>query len=319
MTTLTLVETENGKISEASLEALTLARRLGAPLEAVVFGDTPHAGLGAYGVATVHVVAHEQLTTYAPQAWAASLAQLGEQSHSQAIVAAGSERGHEVLAHLAARLGLPMAANCTDVLPGEPFVVTRLRWGGSLLEEAALDGPVKLLTVAPHALAAEPAAEAREAAVKPFTPALSDGDLRVSVSRRVEAESGKVSLAEARVVVGGGRGVGSAEGFQALEELAGLLGGAVGGSRVATSLGWRPHADQVGQTGTRIAPELYIACGISGAIQHMVGCKSAKRLLVINTDREAPIVSKADYAVIGDLHQVLPAISAAIRKARGVQ
>jgi electron transfer flavoprotein alpha subunit len=110
--------------------------------------------------------------------------------------------------------------------------------------------------------------------------------------------------------------VGSAEGFRLLEELAALLDGAVGGSRVVTSLGWRPHADQVGQTGTRIAPDLYIACGISGAIQHMVGCKGAKRLLVINTDRDAPIVGKADYAVIGDLHQVLPALSAAIRQAR---
>jgi electron transfer flavoprotein alpha subunit len=110
--------------------------------------------------------------------------------------------------------------------------------------------------------------------------------------------------------------VGGADGFRALEELAGLLGGAVGGSRVATSLGWRPHADQVGQTGTRIAPELYIACGISGAIQHMVGCKSAKHILAINSDPEAPIIARADYAILGDLHQVVPALSAAIRQAR---
>jgi electron transfer flavoprotein alpha subunit len=111
--------------------------------------------------------------------------------------------------------------------------------------------------------------------------------------------------------------VGSPEGFAVLEELATLLGGAVGGSRVATNLGWRPHADQIGQTGTRIAPDLYIACGISGAIQHWVGCKGAKRILAINTDAEAPMVTKADYAVIGDLHETLPAVIAEIKKLKG--
>jgi electron transfer flavoprotein alpha subunit len=116
------------------------------------------------------------------------------------------------------------------------------------------------------------------------------------------------------VVVSGGRGVGSAEKFAVLEELAALLGGAVGGSRVVTNLGWRPHADQVGQTGTRVAPDLYIACGISGAIQHWVGCKASKHILAINTDPEAPMVTKADYAVIGDLHEVLPALVAEIKR-----
>jgi electron transfer flavoprotein alpha subunit len=119
------------------------------------------------------------------------------------------------------------------------------------------------------------------------------------------------------VVVGGGRGVGGPDGFGALEELAGLLGGAVGCSRVATSAGWRPHHDQIGQTGSRIAPELYIACGISGASQHMVGARGAKRILAINSDRDAPMVAQADYAIIGDLHQVVPAISEAVRAARG--
>jgi electron transfer flavoprotein alpha subunit len=121
-------------------------------------------------------------------------------------------------------------------------------------------------------------------------------------------------LTDARVVVGGGRGVGGAEGFAALEELAGLLGGAVGGSRVVTNLGWRSHADQIGQTGARIAPELYIACGISGAIQHIVGCRGAKRILAINTDPHAPMVARADYAVIGDVQEVVPAVVAELRR-----
>jgi electron transfer flavoprotein alpha subunit len=143
---------------------------------------------------------------------------------------------------------------------------------------------------------------------------LSDRDLAVDVTSREASERGGISLADAKVVVGGGRGVGSTEGFADLEELAALLGGAVGGSRVVTSAGWRPHADQIGQTGLRIAPDLYIASGISGAIQHIVGCKAAKHILAINTDPEAPIMGVADYAVIGDLHTIIPAISAEIRR-----
>ena len=146
---------------------------------------------------------------------------------------------------------------------------------------------------------------------------VADADLRSRVVSRVAPEAGKVSLADARVVVGGGRGVGSGAAFDQLVELAGLLGGAVGVSRVVTSAGWRPHAEQVGQTGTRIAPDLYIACGISGAIQHIVGCKAAKAILVINTDRDAPIMARASYAVIGDLHTVVPAISAEVRRVAG--
>jgi electron transfer flavoprotein alpha subunit len=136
------------------------------------------------------------------------------------------------------------------------------------------------------------------------------------VTETVGASTGGISLADAKVVVSGGRGTGSTEGFVVVEELAGLLGAAVGCSRAVTMAGWRPHTHQVGQTGTKIAPDLYIACGISGATQHMAGCKGAKRILAINADREAPILASADYAVIGDMHEILPALSAAIRAAR---
>ena len=135
---------------------------------------------------------------------------------------------------------------------------------------------------------------------------------------RVDTSTGGLSLAEAPVVVSGGRGVGSAEGFAPLEELAGLLGGVVGCSRAVTSAGWRPHTDQVGQTGTKISPELYIPCGISGATQHMAGCKGAKKLLAINSDPEAPIMASADYAVIGDVLEIVPAITAELRRVRGM-
>jgi electron transfer flavoprotein alpha subunit len=150
--------------------------------------------------------------------------------------------------------------------------------------------------------------------VHDFSPTLTDEHFRVRMTRREGTTSGAARLDTARVVVGGGRGVGSKEGFAALEELAALLGGAVGGSRVVTNLGWRSHADQIGQTGARIAPELYIACGISGAIQHIVGCKAAKRILAINTDKDAPMVARADYAVIGDVQEILPAVVQELRR-----
>ena len=168
--------------------------------------------------------------------------------------------------------------------------------------------------MAPHAVSADERAGAPAAMVVAFSPSIAAADLVVRVSGHEPPSKGSISLTDAKVVVGGGRGVGSAAAFSELEELAGLLGGAVGVSRVVTSNGWRPHTEQVGQTGQRIAPDLYIACGISGAIQHIVGCKSAKRILAINTDAESPIMALADYAVIGDLHQVVPAISAEIRR-----
>ncbi|HUM68422.1 MAG TPA: electron transfer flavoprotein subunit alpha/FixB family protein, partial [Chloroflexota bacterium] len=237
------------------------------------------------------------------------------------VLAAGTERGNEVMAYVGAKLGVAMAANVTAAstgsaqagIPGDDYRVTRQRWGGSLLEEAWLKGSPKLLTTVPQAIVAE-TVEGGVVEVRPFSPNLNASDLLVKVYGRTQPESGKVTLADARVVVSGGRGVGSAEGFAVLEELADLLDGAVGGSRVATNLGWRPHTAQVGQTGTRVAPDLYIACGISGAIQHWVGCKSAKHILAINTDPDVPMVTKADYAVIGDLHEILPALIAELRR-----
>jgi electron transfer flavoprotein alpha subunit len=334
MTVLCLVERDGDGVADVSLRALTFARSLAAPtassapsapsapdteaqpgdgsasmyqkagysapggtfmaadgdaaVAAVVFGgpaEVPVTDLSGYGVTDAYAVESGELTGYAPQAWARALAGLAAELSATAVVAAGTDRGHEVMAHLGAITGLPMAANCASAA---------------------------LLTVAVDAVAAVPAEHPARAAVHAYQPALDEADLRVTATESAE-RSGGVSLATARVVVGGGRGVGGPDGFGTLEELAGLLGGVVGVSRVVTSEGWRPHKQQVGQTGTRISPELYLACGISGAIQHMAGCLSAKRIVAVNTDPDAPIISHADYAVIGDLNQVIPALVAAIR------
>jgi electron transfer flavoprotein alpha subunit len=278
---------------ELSQQAVTFAGQLGGDLSAVA------------------ISADED---YAPAAWAQTLVELAQERGATAVVGPGTDRGNEVLAHVAAKLDQPMSANCMSVTAGEPATVIRMRWGGSLLEEAQVHGAPLLLTVAPHAVAATPASDVDVVAV---SGSASDADRVVRVTETVPASSAGVSLADADVVVSGGRGVGSSEGFSVIEELAALLGGAVGCSRAVTSAGWRPHSDQVGQTGTKISPEIYIACGISGATQHMAGCKGAKRLLAINPDGDASIFASADYAVIGDLHEVVPAISAEIRKVRG--
>jgi electron transfer flavoprotein alpha subunit len=267
--------------------------------------------LGAYGVDTVHIAEHEHLSSYAPAAWAACLDQLTDQVQPDAVVAAGTNRGNEVLSHLAARRDIPFAANCIAV--GSDGTVTRVRWGGSLLEEARINSDLQLLSVAPHMVEAT-TVNGGTASVQRFEPDLQEPVVRVV--EHAETPSAGISLAEAKVVVSGGRGVGSADGFGMLEELAGLLNAAVGCSRVVTMAGWRPHTDQVGQTGTKVAPDLYIACGISGATQHIAGCKGAKKILAINSDAEAPILSSADYAVIGDLAEIVPAITAELRKAQ---
>jgi electron transfer flavoprotein alpha subunit len=320
---LALVDHDRGKLNELSLQMVTLARQLAArantSVEAILVGAEARPlaeRLQAFGVSVVHLAQHDDLGDYAPGAWAQSTIAVISAASPDAILAPGSERGNEVLAHVAARLSLPLATNCTAVELGETCRLTRMRWGGSLLEEATLSGTPKLLTVAPHAVAAE-AAPSPALTVRELVPLLTDNDVRVRVGARVAPSRDAISLAEARVVVGGGRGVGGAEEFAVLEELAALLKGAVGCSRAVTSLGWRPHSDQIGQTGARIAPDLYIACGVSGAIQHMVGCKGAKHILAINTDPEANIVTSADCAVIGDLHEVVPAIVAELKKARG--
>jgi len=340
VTVLCLVELDGTGAADASLRALTFAREVAGPggqLAVAVFGEDgalaggaqaggAQAGgapageeLAAYGVTDAYVTGPGQVAGYAPVAWARVLAGLASQTGADAVLAAGTDRGSEVMAHLGALTGLPMAANCVSASRGPggagTWQIVRQRWAGLLLEDAELESSPALATVATDTVAPVPAAAPATLAVHAHQPELADGDLAVRATESA-TRSGGVSLATARVVVGGGRGVGGPDGFAPLEELASLLGGVVGVSRVVTSEGWRPHKQQVGQTGTKITPELYLACGISGAIQHIAGCASAKHIVAVNSDPAAPILSHAEYAVIGDLHKVIPALVAAI-KARG--
>ncbi len=317
---LVLVDHDRGELDQLSLRALTAARKLGQDVEAIVIGKegAALAGIvGEYGAKVLHVASHANLTDYTPMASGRALKDLVEKLKPAAVLAAGSPRGNEQLAHLAAFLDLPMAAECSEITLGSPHHVLRARWAGNLIESANVHADLLIASVL--AFSTEPeSANGSAATVVDFEPALEPSDYAVKVLSRDAGESkGGVTLVDAKVIVSGGRGVGGPDGFGQIEELANLLGGTVGCSRVVTSSGWRPHAEQVGQTGTKVAPDLYIAAGISGAMQHIAGMKNSKTIVVINTDPEAPILSYADYAIIGDLHQVIPALTSAIRQAKG--
>ena len=310
---LVVVEHDRGTMSPASWEALAAGRGLG-ETHALTIGEAADGlveQIGVFGATTVHQVHDDLLADYGPEAWGEAVAQAITSLSPSMVLATGTDRGNEVMAQAAARLDLPMVANVIEFNDDE---LVRVRWGGSLLERCTLDASIKLVTIAHHAFAA--AESPTTATAAPLAVELDPVVGRTIVRDRVERAAG-VTLSTAPVVVSGGRGVGSADGFAPLQELATALGGVVGCSRAVTNLGWRNHTDQVGQTGTRIAPDIYIACGISGAIQHWVGAMASKKILAINIDPEANMVTKADYAVIGDLHQVVPAITAEIQRRRG--
>ncbi len=320
MSVLVAIEHDRGHLSTGSLEALTSARAiaggLGAPVHAAVMGEGAEltfTQLGEYGAEAIHHLTSPNLGDYNPEAWGQALNAAVGNSGPAVVMASGTDRGNELMAQLAARADLPFVANCVDVAP-DVTSMTRSQWGGALHEEATLTADTKLISMAPHTVEASPANAA--GTVTEMAVDIDDSLARSVIKDRVVLSEG-ITLATAPVVVSGGRAVGSEEAFAPLEELAGELGGKVGCSRAVTNNGWRPHSDQVGQTGTRIAPTIYIASGISGATQHWVGAMGSKNILAINTDPEANMVVKAGWAVIGDLHEVIPAITEEVRKRRG--
>ncbi|RBP62242.1 electron transfer flavoprotein alpha subunit [Brevibacterium sanguinis] len=346
--TLVFVETEDpatpatGGVQLTSAEAVTFARTRAAaldggasgeagaaagadgsgsgdsgssPLEVAVIGELTEAArdrLAHLGVARIHHIDSPDLHAYSAAAWAQALVDIAPAQGT--ILASGTPRGMEIMAHVAARLGARMAAN---VVAADDQGLLRQVLGGAAFERLRLSGAVRVLTIAGHACDPEDTTPS-DPEVLTHSPAATEADLRTRVVRtEVEEADDTSGLTQAKVVVGAGRGVGSADGFGEVLELVDHLGGALGVSRVVTSLGWRPHAEQVGQTGSRIAPDVYIACGISGAIQHWAGVQGAKTIIAINTDEEATMVQRADYAIIGDLHEVVAAVNEEITRRRG--
>ena len=310
---LVLVDHVDGEVKKVTLELLTLANRLGEA--AAVWVGPGYEGakdkLGEYGAGKVYVAADEELTSYVVAPKAALLAQLVSEKSPAAVLVAATGEGKEIAGRLAVKTGSGVLTDVVDVTDG--FVGEHSIFGGGIIAHARVKTGTPIIAVRPNSVAPEAA---------PATPveeqvsvALSDADKGAKIVEKVVQEKGeRPDLTEAAIVVSGGRGVGGAENFKIIEGLADSLGGAVGASRAATDAGWYPHSFQVGQTGKTVSPQLYIAVGISGAIQHRAGMQTSKTIIAINKDPEAPIFELVDFGVVGDLFQVAPQLTEEITK-----
>ena len=311
---LVLAELVDGAVTKPTCELLTLARRLGDPV-AVVLGDGAEQAaerLGQFGAARVLAVTDPALGQYLVAPHAEALAQVVAQEAPAAVLVSSSAEGKEVAARLAVKLGSGLITDAVDVAADGS--TTQSVFAGGYRVHARVTHGVPVITVKPNAVTPEPAPVA--AAVEPVSVTISDAARTARiVSVEPKPASGRPGLTEAAVVVSGGRGTGGD--FGPVEELADALGAAVGASRAAVDSGWYPHAYQVGQTGSTVSPQLYLAAGISGAIQHRAGMQTSKAIVAVNKDPEAPIFALADLGVVGDLHAVLPAVAAEVQRRKG--
>jgi electron transfer flavoprotein alpha subunit len=311
---LVLVEQLDGSVKKVTSELLTLARSLGEPSAVWVGGgldDTAAASLAEFGAATIYVADSADLSEFSVAPKAEVLAQLIAEKSPAAVLIASNAEGKEVAGRLAVKSNSGVITDAVAVDPG--FVATQSVFGGSTVVHSTVTKGTPIITVRPNSVAPEAAAGAGTKVSVSVT--LSDSAKKAKVTgRTVAAKGGRPELAEAAIVVSGGRGVGAAEGFGVIESLADSLGAAVGASRAATDAGWYPHQFQVGQTGKTVSPQLYIANGISGAIQHRAGMQTSKTIIVVNKDAEAPMFELADYGVVGDLFAVVPQLTEEIKK-----
>ncbi len=317
---LVLVDAIDGAVSKATLELLTKARQLGDP-SAVSVGpgvDPAADRLGEYGARKIYLADAEELGSYLVTPKVAVLARLMEQLRPAAVLIASTAEGKEVAGRLAVRTDSGVLTDAVDLREGDDggLVAEQSVFGGSTIVQSTVTAGTPIITMRPNSTPPEPAPTEPERV--PVEVALSDTDRAVQVMDRVVAKKGgRPELTEASIVVSGGRGVGSADGFRIIEELADSLGAAVGASRAATDAGWYPHQNQVGQTGKTVSPQLYIAAGISGAIQHRAGMQTSKTIVAINKDAEAPIFELVDFGVVGDLSTVVPQLTQEIEKRKG--
>jgi electron transfer flavoprotein alpha subunit len=319
MSVLAIAEQRDGVFRKVTYEALSEGKRIadsmGSDLIALVIGanvESAAAELGKYGPEKILVAEHEALAEYLTDQYTRVAAEVIAKEEPAVIILGASAQGKDFSGRLSARLEAPLAMECVAVrVEDDSLIATRPMYGGKIVADVTLNGKPQMVAIRPNAMSiaeAQGAGNLEKLSVDP-------GD---SVLRFVEKklETGKVELTEADIVVSGGRGMGGTD-YTLLEKLAELLGGAVGASRSAVDEGWRPHSDQVGQTGKVVSPNLYIACGISGAIQHLAGMSSSKVIVAINKDPEAPIFSKADYGIVGDLFEVVPVLTEEIAKIKG--
>jgi electron transfer flavoprotein alpha subunit len=311
---LIVAEHADSHVSKPALELLTLARRLGEPV-AVVFGDfddTVAKALGEYGAARVLWVTDPAINDYLVAPKAEALAQIADSMDPAAILITSTPEGKEIAGRLAVKLGSGLITDATDI--AADGTTTQSVFAGNWTVTASVTQGAPVITVKPNAITPEMA---------PSDPATEQIEVTISeaakkariVNKEPKKSSGRPELTEAAVVVSGGRGTGGD--FAAVEELADVLGGAVGASRAAVDAGWYPYAYQIGQTGKTVSPQLYIAAGISGAIQHRAGMQTSKAIVAVNKDSEAPIFALADLGIVGDLHKVLPAVIEEIKKRKG--
>ncbi|MGD9187185.1 MAG: electron transfer flavoprotein subunit alpha/FixB family protein [Desulfobacteraceae bacterium] len=312
MTVLVIAEQVDGVFRKVTFEALSAAAQLGGDIAAAALGsgiESAAGELATYGAARTLVADDPALGEYTVDAYTNVLAEIIGQLTPDVIIIGASTQGKELAARLSARLDAALATDCLDLkMDGGQVVVTRPMYGGKVLADVTLAGAPAIVALRPNIISAVEAPV--DGAVE--TVAANVGDVKTEVKSK-QLETGKVDLTEAEIVVSGGRGMGGDD-YSTVEALAEALGAAVGASRSAVDEGWRPASDQVGQTGKTVSPNLYVACGISGAIQHLAGMSSSKVIVAINKDSEAPIFTKADYGIVGDLFEVLPALTEAVKK-----
>ncbi|MCU0277790.1 MAG: electron transfer flavoprotein subunit alpha/FixB family protein [Candidatus Nanopelagicales bacterium] len=310
---LVLVDHVDGSVKKTALELLTLARSLGEPSAVFVGGgiDSAAATLAEYGAVNIYVADDAALTGHVVAPKAELLAQLVAEKSPAAVLITSSAEGKEIAGRLAVKAGSGVITDAVAV--SADLVATQSIFGGSTIVQSKVTTGTPVITVRPNSTAPEaaPAAGARSDVSVALSPVATAAKI---VDRVEEAKGARPELSEAAVVVSGGRGVGGPEGFEVIEKLADSLGAAVGASRAATDAGWYPHQYQVGQTGKTVSPQLYIANGISGAIQHRAGMQTSKTIIVVNKDPEAPIFELADYGVVGDLFEVVPQLTDEIGK-----